>query len=91
MDSRKRGGKYIGHKYIYKAFHNLRIQVEMKMEKDIIYFFLSSIDSLKYHPNNKAYIFTVEVPERSSLTGDWEIGICDFYAGTVTNETLYYS
>ena len=59
------------------------------MEEDSIYFFLSSIDSLNFHPNNKAYNFTVEVPERANLIGDWEVGICDFHATTVTNETLY--
>ena len=31
----------------------------------------------------------MEVPERTILSGDWEVGICDFYASTVTNETLY--
>ena len=61
----------------------------MKMEEDNIYLFLSSIDSLEFHPNNKAYNFTVEVLERTSLTGDWEVGTCDFFASTVTNETLY--
>ena len=61
----------------------------MKMNEESVYFFLSSIDSLKFHPNNKAYNFTVEVPERTSLSGDWEVGICDFHASTVTNETLY--
>ena len=59
------------------------------MDEDSIYFFLSSIDSLNFHPNNKAFNFTVEVPERTVLTGDWKVGICDFYASTVTNETLY--
>ena len=59
------------------------------MEEDSIYFFLSSIDSLNFHPNNKAYNFTVEVPERANLIGDWEVGICDFHATTVTNETLF--
>ena len=51
------------------------------MEEDSIYFFLSSIDSLNFHPNNKAYNFTVEITERTSL--------CDFHASTVSNETLY--
>ena len=59
------------------------------MEEDSIYFFLSSADSLSFHPNNKAYNFTVEVPERANLVGEWEVGICDFYASTVINETLY--
>ena len=59
------------------------------MEEDSIYFFLSSIDSLNFHPNNKAYNFTVEIAERTSLSGDWEVGICDFHASTVINETLY--
>ena len=59
------------------------------MEEDSIYFFLSSIDSLNFHPNNKAYNFTVEIAERTTLSGDWEVGICDFHASTVTNKTLY--
>ena len=59
------------------------------MEEDSIYFFLSSIDSLNFHSNNKAYNFTVEVPERTNLIGDLEVEICDFHASTVTNETLY--
>ena len=58
------------------------------MEQDSIYFFLSSIDCLNCHPNNKAYNFTVEIAERTTLCGDWEVGICDFHASTVTNETL---
>ena len=48
----------------------------MKMNEESVYFFLSSIDSLKFHPNNKAYKF-------------YSRGICDFHASTVTNETLY--
>ena len=52
-------------------------------------FTFSCLDSLNFHPSNKAYNFTVEVPERTSLSGDWEVGICNFYASTVTNETLY--
>ena len=40
------------------------------MDEDSAYFFLFSIDSLNFHPNNKAYNFTVEVPERTSLSGD---------------------
>ena len=61
----------------------------MKRDEDSVYFFLSSIDSLNFHPNNKAYNFTVEVPERTSLSGEWEVGICDFYASTVTNEFIF--
>ena len=60
-----------------------------EMDEDSIYFFLSSKDSLKFHPNNKAYNFIVEVPERTTLTGEWEIGICDFHTSSVANETLY--
>ena len=103
LDSRKTGGKYIGYKYvyiyiyiyiyihiyIYIPLHILRFQIKDKMEEDSIYFFLSSIDSLNFHPNNKAYNFTVEVPERINLIGDWEVGICDFHASSVANETLY--
>ena len=59
------------------------------MDEDSVYIFLSSIDSSNFHPNNKAYHFTVEIPERTSLSGEWEVGICHFYASTVTNETLY--
>ena len=59
------------------------------MDEDIVYFFLPFTESLNFHPNNKAYNFTVKVPERTSLSGDWEVGICDFCASTVTNETLY--
>ena len=40
------------------------------MDEDSVYFFLSSIDSLNFQTNNKAYNFTVEVPERTSLSGD---------------------
>ena len=59
------------------------------MEEDSIYFFLSSIDSLNFHPNNKAYNFTVKIADRTTLSGDWEVGICNFHASTVTNETVY--
>ena len=91
LDSRKTGGKYMGYKYIYiyKPFHILRSQIKVKMGEDNIYFFLSSIDSSNFHPNIKPYNFTFEVPERTNLIGDWQVGICDFHASTVTNETLY--
>ena len=74
--------------YIY-IFHILTSQIKVKMEEDSIYFFLSSVDFINFHPNNKAYNFTVEVPERTNLVGEWEVGVCDFYVSTVTNETLY--
>ena len=51
--------------------------------------FISSKDSLSFHPNNKGNNFTVELSERVNLDGDWEIGLCDFYHNLEVNKILY--
>ena len=53
------------------------------------YLFLSSKDSLSFHPNNKGHSFIVELPERVNLDGDWEIALCDFYHNSEVNEILH--
>ena len=52
------------------CIHIMKPKLKIKMEEGSNYFFLSFIDTLNFHPNNKAYNFTVEVPERTTLTGD---------------------
>ena len=56
---------------------------------DNFYFFISSRDSLSFYPDNTGYNFTVELPERLNLKGDWEIVLCDFYHAQDVNEILY--
>ena len=43
------------------------------------YIFLSSKDSLRFHPGNKGYNFTVELPERVELRGNWKVALCDIF------------
>ena len=40
------------------------------MTEEDFYIFLSSKDSLRFHPDNKGYNFTVELPERVELRGN---------------------
>ena len=46
------------------------------MEK--IFLFISSNDPFSFYPDNKAYHFIVELPERINLVGKWEVSLCDF-------------
>ena len=42
-------------------------------------FFVSFLkDPFSFYPDNKAYHFIVELPERINLVGKWEVGLCDF-------------
>ena len=56
----------------------------LKMEETSFFIFLSSEDSLLYHQDNVPSDFIVELKERLQLTGDWEVGFCDF----VCSETI---
>ena len=47
------------------------------MTEGNFYIFLSSKDSLRFHPDNKGYNFTVELPERVELRGNWKVVLCD--------------
>ena len=53
------------------------------------FYFLSSSDSLSYHPDNKCYSFIIELPERIILEGNWAIGLCDFFNSSCLTETLF--
>ena len=59
------------------------------MDEKNIYLFLSSDDSKNYHPDNVAHSFTVELPERVNLDGNWMIALCDIYTEDLINETLF--
>ena len=59
-----------------------------EMANEEFYIFLTSRDSLKFHPENKSHTFTVELPERLNLSGIWEVAICDFSTSEVPSETL---
>ena len=59
------------------------------MDEKNIYLFLSSDDSKNYHPDNVAHSFTVELPERVNLDGNWMIALCDIYTEDLITETLY--
>ena len=58
------------------------------MDTDL-YFFLSSSDSLLFHPDNNSYNFIIELPERIHLEGEWVIGLCDFYHSSNLIETIF--
>ena len=60
------------------------------MDNDSLYFFLSSKDSLEYHPANNAFNFTTELCETVDLNGkEWELALCDFFSSNLVNEVLY--
>ena len=59
------------------------------MNSDNFYLFISSSDSLSFHPDNKGSNFTVELPESVNLHGEWEAALCDFYHNPEVNEILY--
>ena len=59
------------------------------MNNDNFYLFISSKDSLSFHPDNEGSNFIVELPESVNLYGDWEIALCDFYHNQEVNEILY--
>ena len=43
------------------------------------YIFLTSKDSLGFHPDNTGHNFTVELPERVELRGEWKVAFCDIF------------
>lgn len=43
------------------------------------YIYLSSQDSRRYFPTNRASNFTVQLPEVINLEGNWEIGLVEVY------------
>ena len=53
------------------------------------YVFLSSEDSLLYHQDNIPSNFTVELKERIQLTGEWEVGICEYFCSAAIREKCY--
>ena len=58
------------------------------MTEGDFYIFLSSKDSLRYHPDNKGYNFTVELPERVELRGNWKVALCDIFLNEKISDTL---
>ena len=58
------------------------------MTEGDFYIFLSSKDSLRYHPANKGYNFTVELPERVELRGNWKVALCDIFLNEKISDTL---
>ena len=59
------------------------------MEQRSFFIFLTSEDSLLYHQDNVPSNFIVELEERLQLTGDWEVGICDFFCSENIPEKCY--
>ena len=58
------------------------------MTEGDFYIFLSSKDSLRFHPDNKGYNFTVELPERVELRGNWKVALCDIFFNEKISDTL---
>ena len=58
------------------------------MTEGDFYIFLSSKDSLRYHPDNKGYNFTVELPKRVELRGNWKVALCDIFLNEKISDTL---
>ena len=54
-----------------------------------LYFFLSSDDSKNYHPENSPHSFTIELPERLELNGNWEVSLSDINIKDTFDTTLY--
>ena len=59
------------------------------MEQRSFFIFLTSEDSLLYHQDNVLSNFIVELEEGLQLTGDWEVGICDFFCSENISEKCY--
>ena len=59
------------------------------MEQNSFFIFLSSEDSLSYHPDNNPYNFIVELKESLQIIGEWEVGICDFFCSETTSQKCY--
>ena len=59
------------------------------MEQNSFFIFLSSEDSLSYHPDNNPYNFIVELKESLQIIGEWEVGICDFFCSETISQKCY--
>ena len=59
------------------------------MSSEEIYLFISSADSMIYHPDNKPHSFVVELGERLNLTGRWMVALSDLNLNVASTETLY--
>ena len=59
------------------------------MEQNSFFIFLSSEDSLSYHPDNTPYNFIVELKESLQIIGEWEVGICDFFCSETISQKCY--
>ena len=59
------------------------------MTEGDFYIFLTSKDSLRFHPHNKGYNFTVELQrERVELRGNWKVALCDIFFNEKIAETI---
>ena len=62
------------------------------MTEGDFYIFLTSRDSLRYHPDNRGYDFTVELPERVELKGNWKVALCDIFLNEkISNSLMVFS
>lgn len=52
------------------------------------YLFVSSDNSLNYHPSNSASDFTVELSQDIKLEGDWKIALLDFSCDSAGRDYL---
>ena len=59
-----------------------------RSEKDM-YLFISSGDSMMYHPENKPHTFIVEFGERINLTGRWSVALSDLNLNVTTTEICF--
>ena len=59
------------------------------MEQNSFFIFLSSEDSLSYHPDNTPSNFIIELKESLQIIGEWEVGICDFFCSETISEKCY--
>ena len=59
------------------------------MEQNSFFIFLSSEDSLSYHPDNTPSNFIVELKESLQIIGEWEVGICDFFCSETISQKYY--
>ena len=59
------------------------------MEQNSFFIFLSSEDSLSYHPDNTPSNFIVELKESLQIIGEWEVGICDFFCSETISQKCY--
>lgn len=58
------------------------------MEEEEHFLFLSSRDSLKYHPSNNPIDFIIELNQNIELKGEWKIALLDLTCESDSREHL---